>query len=208
MDDRRSDDAVTDARLEREIERALAVVPSPEFLARVRAEIAAEPERTPWRFRWTWVAAGSGALAIAAAIVLSRPPAPQSGNVPGPAPVVATTAAASKPEATPETSSRRTPGADVREVPRRRFSSSTGRAARRPSAEPEVLIARDEAEALKRLMRGLRQGVVEPSNAGAAPNGIQPIQPPMPIVVAPMTAVSPITIEPLGIPAPERGVRQ
>jgi hypothetical protein len=65
-----------------------------------------------------------------------------------------------------------------------------------------------EALAIKRLMRGLDQGVVEPSAAGDGPTGVQPIQPPIPIVIAPMAAESPITIAPLGIPAPERGVRQ
>ena len=53
MDDRRPDDAMTDAGLERDIERdierVLSVEPSPQFLARVRAEIAAQPERMPWR---------------------------------------------------------------------------------------------------------------------------------------------------------------
>ena len=211
MDDRRPDNAMTDAGLERDIERALAVEPSPEFLARVRAELAAQPESMPWRIAWTWLAAGSVVAAITAAIVLSRPAAPQPRNVLEPAPRATTTAAKTapaKPAATPQISLPPTPDSHVRDVPRRRFPSLTSVAERTPREEPEVLIAKDEAAALKRLMRGLNQGVVEPSAAGDGPNGVQPIQPPIPIVVAPMAAVSPITIAPLGIPAPERGVRQ
>jgi hypothetical protein len=209
MDDRRPDDAMSDAELEQDIERALAVQPSPEFLARVRAEIGAQPERMPWRIGWTWLAAGSAVAAITVAIVLSRPAAQQPGNVPEPARLATTTKTTpAKPAATPQTSLPQTAGRHVPDVPRRRFPSLTSVAERTPRAEPEVLIAKDEADALKRLMRGLDRGVVEPSAAGDGPNGVQPIQPPIPIVVAPMAAVSPITIAPLGIPAPERGVRQ
>jgi hypothetical protein len=211
MDDRRPDDAMTDAALERDIERALAVEPSPEFLARVRAEIDAQPERTPWRIAWTWLAVGSAVAAITAAIVLSRPAAPQPRNVLEPAPVATTTTAKTapaKPAATPQASLAQTLGSHMRDVPRGRLPSLTSVAQRTPRPEPEVLIAQDEAVALRRLMRGLDRGVVEPSVASDGPSGVQPIQPPIPIVVAPMAAVSPITIEPLGIPAPEGGVRQ
>jgi hypothetical protein len=211
MDDRRPDDPMTDAGLERDIERALAVEPSLEFLARVRAEIAAQPDRMPRRIAWTWLAAGSAVAAIIAALVLSRPAAPQPDNVLEPARIETTTAAkttAAEPAATPQTSLPQIPRSHVRHVPRRRFPSLTPVAERTARAEPEVLIAKDEAAALKRLMRGFNRGVVEPSAAGDGPNGVQPIQPPIPIVVAPMAEVSPITIAPLGIPAPERGVRQ
>jgi hypothetical protein len=38
-----------DSQLDRDIESALSIEPSPEFLARARARIAAEPEPSPWR---------------------------------------------------------------------------------------------------------------------------------------------------------------
>jgi hypothetical protein len=210
MDDGRSDNAMTDARLERDIERALAVDPSPEFLARVRAGIAAEPAPSAWPFAWTWLA-GSAAVVITAAFLVFRPATPQPGVrlEPTPLPMVTTTAVPpANPAATPLAPSPLAPRIHVREVTRRRSPSVASATVRTPRGEPEVLIAKDEAAALKHLMRGLRQGVVEPSAAGDAPSGIQAIQPPTPIVVAPMSAMSPIAIEPLGIPARERGVRQ
>jgi hypothetical protein len=73
-------DPVKDAALEREIERALAVDASPEFLVRVRARIADEPAPASRGFGWLF--AGVATLAAAATLVLAvrmvlpaRPPA-------------------------------------------------------------------------------------------------------------------------------------
>ena len=73
-------DPMNDAALEREIERALAVDPSPEFLVRVRARIADEPAPASRGFGWLF--AGVATVAAAAALVLAvrmvspaRPPA-------------------------------------------------------------------------------------------------------------------------------------
>jgi hypothetical protein len=60
-------DPMNDAALEREIERALAVDPSPEFLVRVRARIADEPAPASRGFGWLF--AGVAATAVAAAVV-------------------------------------------------------------------------------------------------------------------------------------------
>ena len=60
-------DPVKDAALEREIERALAVDPSPEFLVRVRARIADAPAPASRGFGWLF--AGVAAAAVAAAVV-------------------------------------------------------------------------------------------------------------------------------------------
>ena len=67
-------DPMNDAALEREIERALAVDPSPEFVARVRTRIAEEPSRVSRGFGWLF--AGVTAAAVAAgvvALVMLRP---------------------------------------------------------------------------------------------------------------------------------------
>jgi hypothetical protein len=71
---------MNDAALEREIERALAVDPSPEFLVRVRARIADEPAPASRGFGWLF--AGVATAATAAVLVLAvlmgspaRPPA-------------------------------------------------------------------------------------------------------------------------------------
>lgn len=60
-------DPMNDAALERDIERALAVDPSPEFLARVRTRIAEEPSPASWRFGWLF--AGVATAAVAASVV-------------------------------------------------------------------------------------------------------------------------------------------
>ena len=49
MSDHRHADALTDEAFDRDLMRALAVDPSPEFLARVRTRIANEPEPGMWR---------------------------------------------------------------------------------------------------------------------------------------------------------------
>jgi len=49
MDGTRPREPLTDAGLDRELGSALGVEPSPEFLARVRTRIAAEPEASSWR---------------------------------------------------------------------------------------------------------------------------------------------------------------
>jgi len=60
-------DPVNDPVLERAIERALAVDPSPEFLVRVRARIAEEP--APAFRGFGWLFAGVTAAAVAASVV-------------------------------------------------------------------------------------------------------------------------------------------
>ena len=49
MDGTRPQHPLSDAQLDRELESALGIEPSPEFLARVRTRIAAEPEQLLWR---------------------------------------------------------------------------------------------------------------------------------------------------------------
>lgn len=45
-----------DSQLDRDIESALRIEPSPEFLARARARIAAEPQPSPWRLAFRRIA--------------------------------------------------------------------------------------------------------------------------------------------------------
>jgi hypothetical protein len=89
MDDQRHAATLTDEVLERDIARALAVDPSPDFLARVRMRIANEPQRgviaalkgcatsgSTWRRALALRLVVGGALAAAAivlAAVLARP---------------------------------------------------------------------------------------------------------------------------------------
>lgn len=65
---------LSDSQLDRELESALGVEPSPEFLARVRTRVAAEPESAPWRLairRWSFESlAGVAVAGIVLAVVV------------------------------------------------------------------------------------------------------------------------------------------
>jgi hypothetical protein len=61
-------DGLNDPSLDREIESLLAVEPSPEFVARVRARVANEPAPGGWRASWLLAIAGAVAVVIAAVI--------------------------------------------------------------------------------------------------------------------------------------------
>jgi TonB family protein len=80
MQDDRSGNALTESAIDREIERALAVEPSPEFVARVRARIASEPPPVAWRVPWIFTAVGATVGAILVVVAVSR-----STQKPGPA---------------------------------------------------------------------------------------------------------------------------
>ena len=66
MHDERTAGALTDRALDAEIAQLLTVDPSPQFVARVRAQIAQEPRRSgpPWIWMWAAVAAAVAVIAI------------------------------------------------------------------------------------------------------------------------------------------------
>ena len=76
MDGKGSQQSLSDAQLDRELESALGVEPSPEFLARVRTRVAAEPRMELWRLairRWTFEPlAGVAVIGIVLAVVVPR----------------------------------------------------------------------------------------------------------------------------------------
>jgi hypothetical protein len=78
MHDEHPERPLTGEALDREVSQALAVDPSPEFVARIRQRVASGPAPAVWRVSWT---AYAGAFAAAAAamvlVVVSRgtPPA-------------------------------------------------------------------------------------------------------------------------------------
>ena len=71
---------LNDETLEREIEAALAVDPSPEFLAKVRARVAEEERPAGWPLRWHWVA-GTVITAVVALFAVYAWREPQSPAV-------------------------------------------------------------------------------------------------------------------------------
>src|SRR5207253_10446473 len=67
----KAEGAIAMDALDRELARALAVDPSPEFLARVRARVADEPAPSPWRMPRLLLAAGAVAVLILAVAVVT-----------------------------------------------------------------------------------------------------------------------------------------
>lgn len=185
-------DALTDATLDREIDAALDVQPSPEFLARVRARVSAEHVASPWASGRLLAGAGLVAAGVVVLVVVlpwpvrepgpaipeqAREVRPASVEPVAPGPAVAPTVDASVRHAERPSG---TPAAPVR------------RAARvEERREPEVLISQDEAAALRRLFAAIGQGRVDPSALPSLESGSGPMAPIEELVVDPI-AVSPL----------------
>ena len=155
---------LTDETLEKDIEAALGVDPSPGFLPRIRARIANERMQEGWfwsaSWRWARVAAVVTAVAVIAVWTLRDPsraprqahvvdtppvestPPPVDSALPAPA-LVASSAESSKPVSAP--------------VARAEHST------RNPAvvARPEVLVSLDEAAALRQLIGAIAARQVE-----------------------------------------------
>ena len=154
---------LTDETLEKDIEAALGVDPSPGFLPRVRARIANERMQDGWFWsasRWARVAAVVTAVAFIAVWTLrdpsrpSRPahvvdtppvestPPPVDSALPAPA-LVASSVESSKPVSAPV--------------------ARAERSTRNPAvvARPEVLVSLDEAAALRQLIGAIAARQVE-----------------------------------------------
>jgi hypothetical protein len=136
-------EGLSDEALEREIEAALGVDPSPEFLPRVRARIASERVRDGW----VWWRLAAAAASVAALTFVSfwivRAPAPASPEATvatvTPGTPVASAPHLSAPEQEPRVVAVRT----SRNVEPRQRTAVTA---------PEVVVSNDEAVALRRLV--------------------------------------------------------
>ena len=149
----------------------------------------------PRQLPWIWIGAGVAGVAIAVVLLAGSVAAPERGGVPQPPKLAVSPQIASIPL-------NRVPEIPVLEAPHRASSVSTVRLKTR-RAEPEVMLAADESAALRRLMRGPRQGRVDPSTFD--PVGLQQAAASRAIVVPAIAEISPIAIEPLGF---EGGTRQ
>lgn len=185
-------DPMNDVAFERDIERALAVEPSPEFVARVRSRIAGEPSPPSRRFGWMF--AGVATAAVAAAVVFTVfvvSPAHQTG--PAGAPLLASRSVTSGSVVVPAIApaDRAIPSASRTSPVVHRLTPFVSSAAR-GAAEPEPLIDARETAALQRLIAGVRDARVDLSlllkGAPPAPMALQPIDD---------LVIPPIAIEPL-----------
>ena len=195
MDDRQLD-ALTDSAIDREIRDALAVEPSPEFLVRVRAQIANEPIAMFAPRRVMGLAALAAVVALAVTVSLSRPDtlmpssSPQVSESQG-----ADSVLSAAPEAPSPASERSSP--QVAPPPR---EAATTRSPRSKQSLPEVLISADDAKAFQQLIAGVREGRFELSFAEDAPvTGSREVT---------ELIVPPIAIEPLNWPMAQEGVSQ
>lgn len=193
-----ADDLLTDAALDRALDEALGVQPSPEFLARVRIRIADEPAPraawigSVWALRGA-IATGSAAAltAIALGTVVSRAPARSTSK----------RALASRPwsiasnvVAAPSAAGKDPPSRADRPIP-------TGPALRREAPAAEVLVAAAESQALRDLFASASEGRVALPVGQANATDVMDLPPILEI------SIPPIMIEPLALAGREEGVR-
>ena len=177
-----------DDSLNRDIESALNVDPSSEFVARVRTRIGSEPE--PRRWRLAWMMAPIGAISVAMLAVLgimrfeSEPVAPSQVATP---PVVP--APAPPPEAAARTE-------QVSNAPVRRSRLESTRGNESTPAGPQVLIAPEERLAFEYVVAMTsRVRVSETSMVGGEPQSVRPSA--EDVRIAPITEITPLRIEPM-----------
>jgi hypothetical protein len=187
---------VTDETLEKDIEAALGVDPSPGFLPRIRARIANERIQEGWfwsaSWRWARVAAVVTAVAVIAVWTLRDPsraprqphvvdtppvestPPPVDSALPAPA-LVASSAESSKPVSAPV--------------------ARAERSTRHPAvvARPEVLVSLDEAAALRQLIGAIAARQVEAMDI-----------PRLAAESAPLPMIEEIVLEPIETAPPRR----
>lgn len=186
FDDRLSDiDARLAGEVEAHLDRHLAIEPSPEFVARVRARIGRQRAERRWGATWIVVAFASAAVIVVAAATVLRPDNPRAdvrvAHGPGlpdtllpAAPVVPMLVTAS-----PHL-------AGVRPQPVRQVT------------EPEVLIDTSLAEAIRRVAAQARGKVAGPKafeNMGSSPSETQ--------LSVPSVVVDPLNVPELVLPPAE-----
>jgi hypothetical protein len=188
---------MNDPALEREIERALAVDPSPEFLVRVRARIADEPTGASRGFGWLFagVATVAAAAALAMAVRMVSPARP-----PATAPLLASRSIGSPivvPAVSPAEAGHYVPNASGQPDRSQYVVSGFSRTQRESpgfsrtaaTRTPEPLFDARETTALQRLIADVRDARVD----------LTPLakEGPMPLPAMDPLVISPIVIEPL-----------
>jgi len=206
---------MTGTAIDREIQAALSVEPSPEFLARVRTRIATEPAAAASWLSWKLVATGAVAALIVIAVAVMRP-GEQSFNArpePSASPLIPSPSPLDRARGDPEAleGSKDVPLARDRPVDsalspskdeQPAAAASRARVAAAAPREPEVLIDPAETRALRRLIAGTRDGSLDLSAALQATTPTAMDLPPIDALV-----IAPLTIDPL-TPSGEEGVRQ
>jgi hypothetical protein len=182
--------------VDRELEAALAVSPSPDFEARVLQRVAAN-RPSQWRAHYAWFAAAASVLIVAGifyALNQTSPPSPpQMVEQTPPGGVVGTV--------------REPPTTELPRVQAARVQRSAARLAPRASprpGEPEVIVPVNQMAAVRRLVRAVNEGLVEPP--AEPPQG--PMAPPEKLAVA-LLVIEPIPVTPVapGLETPAPSIR-
>jgi hypothetical protein len=206
-----ADDAMNDAALDRELEQAFAIEPSPDFAAKVRMRIASEPAPTVWRF--SWVACSVGGAIVALIVIAAIAPWHTSSMRTAGVPSVGRTSTIESSEL-PKSASSLTRTDGPPSVARAEPLDHGRHNSRRPAAvtpvnveartreaghDLEVLVDVRESNAITRLILAIRDGrvpVVQPDLAAPAESA-----------ALTRIVISPLTIDPIGLPDSPQGVR-
>jgi hypothetical protein len=186
MDGQRPIDPVNDASFEREIESLLALEPSPEFVARVRARVGHEPE--PGRWRTSWMFAVAGAVAVVIVVVIAWP----SGE---PAPAIETQAQGPRVAVASETVTPQPSLPATQPVASQTATPRVVAAAASPDRAididlPEVVIAENEVRTFASLVASLRQSRFDAA-VPVVPDADEPLE------IKELPPVDPLEIEPI-----------
>lgn len=190
---------MTDAALDREIARVLAVHPSPEFAARVRQRIASEPAPSGWRAAWIVSVAGALAAVALVVLVVSR----ATHVAPGPTTAVLQARTINGVGTLPDTGGAALSGARGGAAARTRHLGRSAPAAvgqRVRTGEPEILVDPREARAIRAFFEGVRDGRIDltpllavvPSHGEPEPVGV--------------IHIAPIVLDPIGARSGAEGV--
>jgi len=186
FDNRLSDsDARLAAEVEAHLDRHLAIEPSPEFVAKVRARIGRQRAERRWGATWIAVSLASAAVIVVAAAMVLRPDHPRADVPVAHGPVLPDTLLPAPPVVLMlVTASPRLAG--VRPQPVRQVT------------EPEVLIDASLAEAIRRVAaqaRGKAAGPKAFENVGSSPSETQ--------LSVPSVVVDPLNVPELVLPPAE-----
>lgn len=179
------DGQMIDPSLDRDIESLLAVEPSPEFVARVRARIAEEP--APGRWWMSWMFAAAGAAAVVIAVLIARPSSePALSKAPQPSPQMARAAGTAAAPASPTAT-----------ATERRVAVATRAIARTVSSDraieidlPDVVIADNEVKTFASLVASVRQRRFDAAIPAAS-------NPDTPLEIRELPPLEPLEIEPI-----------
>jgi hypothetical protein len=155
------DEEMTDEALDREIERAMTVDPSPAFVARIRRRVAAESVSRAWTLSSvSWIAvASSAAVAAVIAYVIgwnSKLVAPSMPTL-----LSHTIPVADVPGATVSVGASGTLLFDGSHVVARTRARSERLATSKGNAEPEILVDPREARAIRSLLDDVVSGRID-----------------------------------------------